>query len=103
MIKQVVYNIVIEADYINVFKDDVSIYKVSIKEKSINLSGLYALMNVEMDDQYSFVNGLAKLEIPQNDSERIFNNVLDFTSHLLGSLNKKLEELRQKQSIADSI
>jgi len=55
-------------------------------------------MEVDVNDEYLFAEGLNKIESPKNDSERIFNNLHEFIGPLLESLNKKLNELREKPS-----
>ena len=98
MTKQV-YNILIRQDSIQIIKnDDVAVYEVLNKVKSINLAELYNSMEVDINDEYSLAQGLKIIESPQNDSERIFNNIFDFIDSLLMSLNNKLQELREKQS-----
>mgnify|MGYP001254114415 CR=1 FL=1 len=98
MTKQV-YNIEIQDDnIIKILKNIDTIYKVSIKDKSINLSELYNNMKVDINDEYFFAEGLKKKDSPQNDLERIFNNIYDFINSLLYDLNKKLKEIREKQS-----
>lgn len=97
MTKQV-YNIVNDEDFIQILKNEDVVYCVSIKSKTIDLAELYNKMKVDINDKYFFAQGLKKVESPENDSERIFNNVYDFISSLLGTLDKKLNELREKQT-----
>jgi hypothetical protein len=97
MTKQV-YNIIIHEDNVQVFKNDVIVYEVSSKVKTISLAELYNKMSVDINDEYFFLQGLKRIESPQNDPERIFNNTYDFIGNLIVSLNKKLKELREKQS-----
>lgn len=93
-----VYNILIQDENIQILKSGNIIYEVSIKNKTLNLAELYNRMSVDINDEYFYVEGLSKIESPQNDSERIFNNTLDFMSSLLVALNKKLKELREQPS-----
>lgn len=93
-----VYNILIEQECIHLLKNNTVIYEVSINAKSINLAELYSKMEVDINDEYSLVDGLSKIETPKNDLERIFNNIHEFIEPLLISINKKLTELREKQS-----
>lgn len=93
-----VYDIQVLQDTVRILKNGDLVYDVSIKSKSINLAELYANMKVDLNDEYAYVGGLKKFESPENDLQRIFNNIYDFLSSLLVSLDKKLKELREKQS-----
>lgn len=45
-------------------------------------------MQVNIEDEYMFKTDLQKIDIPQNDAERIYNNVYDFINSLIISLNE---------------
>ena len=97
MIKQVVYNLEIVGEEINIIKGEDILISISMENKSLDLKQLYDNMMVNIDDKYFFKKGIIKYEKPQNDVERIFNNVYDFLVTLLSNLNKKLEEIRNKE------
>lgn len=92
-----VYNIVMQENLIQITKNEELIYEVSLRNKSINLKELYDKMQVNIDDKYFFAHGLQQFETPQNDAERIFNNVYLFMSRLLGKLSNKLKDLRERE------
>ena len=92
-----VYNIIRKEESIEVEKNDICIYSFLLKDKVINLANLYEAMNIDIDDVYCMKSGLHKVENPQKDSEKIFNNTYDFMYYLLSSLGKKITELKNKQ------
>ncbi len=94
MIKQVVYDVVRTEDTIDIYKDDNLIYSISVSEKSINLKELYLKMDVKIEDDIRVKKKFEKVESPQNDSERIYNNTIEFMNKLLYSVNEKLKVLR---------
>lgn len=91
------YNIVMQEKLIQITKNGELVYEISLSNKSINLKELYDKMQVNIDDEYFFAQGLQQFTAPQNDAERIFNNVYQFMSRLLGTLNNKLKDLRERQ------
>lgn len=94
MIKLVVYDVIRTEDTIDIYKDDNLIYSISVSEKSINLKELYLNMDVKIDDDIRVKKQFEKVESPQNDSERIYNNTIEFMNKLLYSVGEKLKVLR---------
>lgn len=95
MIKLVVYDVIRTEDTIDIYKDDNLIYSIFVSEKSINLKELYLKMDVKIDDDIRVKKQFEKVESPQNDSERIYNNTIEFMNKLLYSVNEKLKVLRE--------
>jgi hypothetical protein len=95
MIKQIVFDVIREEDNINVYKDDIIIYSISVTEKSISLKYLYISMDIKIEDDIRVKKQFEKIESPQNDADRIFNNTIEFMNKLLYSVNEKLSDLRE--------
>ena len=100
MTKQV-YDVVRKDETIDVYKNDEVIYSISVADKSINLQSLYLQMNIDLEDEILVKHDFVKIEEPKNDADRIYNNTIDFMNRLLGTINKKLKELRERRQ--DSI
>lgn len=98
MIKQVVYDVIRDDETINITKDDIVIYSISVVEKSISLKDLYLAMDVKIEDDIRLKKPFEKIDTPQNDSERIYNNTVEFMNRLLYSVNEKLKVLREKNN-----
>jgi len=96
-----VYDVIRKDDAIDICKNDDVIYSISIIDKSINLQNLYLSMNIDIADEIFIKQNFLKIEEPKNDSDRIYNNTIDFMNRLLYSINSKLKELRERQQ--DSI
>lgn len=101
MSKQV-YKLVKNEDYISIWKNDLEIYKISVNDKSINLQQLYSYMDIKLEDEILYIKEtFVKIDVPSSDSDRIYNNTIDFMYPLLFSINKKLTDLRNRNQ--DSI
>lgn len=97
MIKQT-FDVVINEEKIDISKNDIVIYSISIKEKTINLMNLYEKMDIKIDDEILFKRKLEPIDEPKNDSERIYNNTINFINSLLYNINEKLKEIRSRES-----
>jgi len=96
-----VYDVVRKDETIDIYKNDEAIYSISVENKSINLQSLYSHMKIDLEDEIFVKQAFVKIEEPKNDADRIYNNTIDFMNRLLGSISKKLKELRERQQ--DSI
>lgn len=54
-------------------------------------------MDVKIEDDIR-VKPFEKIDTPQNDSERIYNNTVEFMNRLLCSVHEKLKILREKNN-----
>lgn len=91
------YDVVRREETIDILKNNVTIYSISIAEKSINLQNLYKQMKISIDDEIYTKQKFKKIEEPKNDVDRIYNNTIDFMDRLLVSVDTKLKSLRERQ------
>jgi len=92
------YKIARGEEMIDIYKNEVKIYSISVMEKSINLMKLYDSMEIHIEDVCIGKEDFVKIEDPKNDSDRIYNNTIDFMSRLLDGVNEKLKSLRERQN-----
>ncbi len=52
-------------------------------------------MDVKIEDDICLKKQFEKVESPQNDSERIYNNTIEFLNKLIYSVSEKLKALRE--------
>lgn len=95
MTKQL-YDVQIKEEIICIIKNGSVIYSISVNDKSINLKELYDKMAINIDDEMEVQEDFKKIEDPKNDTERVYNNTIDFVSRLLFSVNEKLLNLRAR-------
>lgn len=92
------YDVVRYEDRIEILKNEMLIYSVFIEGKTLNLLELYNSMEIKLDDEIFVKKRLESIQDPKNDSERIYNNVIDFFNNLLVSISAKLQEIRDIKS-----
>ena len=97
MINQI-FDVVRYEDRIEITKNEELIYSVSVEVKTLNLLELYNNMGIELEDGIYMKKTLEPIQDPKNDSERIYNNVIDFFNNLLVSISAKLIEIKSIKS-----
>ena len=95
MTKQL-YEVQIQEETIYIIKNGSAIYSIALKDKSINLKELYDKMEINIEDEIEVGEDVKNIENPKNDTERVYNNTIDFLNRLFVSVNEKLATLRAR-------
>lgn len=75
-------------DSVIIKKEEHEVIKITTQTNNIDLKELYDNLNFSLSDNYIIDESTKKLEQPTKDSEKLFNNVIDFMKNVVTEISK---------------